>query len=102
MSLIYADLKDLEKFSGDKFRLAFVTQGHPVHAQQVLRAAVSSGAGEEQIRWRHVAKQLNSYLTRDALHSEIQSNFGTYVQYQFHQHPQVWPDFLPAEWNSLP
>jgi hypothetical protein len=52
--------------------------------------------------WRHVAKDLEGYLSRDELHEELQKNFGTFVKYVFYMQPHVWPQHMPAAWNATP
>lgn len=39
-------------------------------------------------------------LSCSALLSDAQANFGTFVQYVFHQMPQTMPDFLPEDWPN--
>jgi hypothetical protein len=100
---MFSRMEIVDNVTDDTISKAFVTQGEMVHAQEVLRTSVAfRNRGAKPIKWRHVAKDLNSYLSRESLHDAIQEHFGTFVQYQFFQHPQVWPDFLPAVWNALP
>lgn len=103
IALMFSCMKLVDDVTDHKMCKSFVTQSQPIHAQQVLRTAVSFRAkGANPIKWRHVAEDLDSYLSRLSLHEAIQKHFGTFVQYQFFQHPQKWPAFLPAAWNSLP
>lgn len=102
-SLLFSSMEVVDTFTDQSICQSFVTRGEPVHAQQVLRASVAySQLSNKPIKWRHVAKDLNSYLSREKLHDEIQKHFGSFVQYQLFQHPQVWPTFLPLAWNALP
>jgi hypothetical protein len=102
-ALLFSCMEIIDEVTENEIRQSFVTRDQPIHAQQVLRAAVAlRQEGAKPIRWRHVAKDLDVYLSRDTLHEEIQNHFATFIQYQFFLHPQVWPDFLPAVWNALP
>lgn len=103
IALLFASMEVVDTVTEEKLSYAFVTEGHPIHAQQVLRASVAfrNQAKCKSIKWRHVAKDLDAYLSRQELHDAIQSHFGTFVQYQFFQQPQAWPQFLPALWNPL-
>jgi Holliday junction resolvase len=101
--LLFSCMEVVEDVTEDEVHTSFITGDQPIHAQQILRTAVAfCQKGTKTIRWRHVAKDLDAFLSRDVLHDEIQHQFGTFVQYQFFQHPQVWPHFLPAVWNAIP
>ena len=103
VALMFSCMKIADEVENNEIRRSFVTHDNPVFAQQVLRTAVAFRQKVvKPIRWRHVAKELDAYLSRDTLHDEIQGHFGTFVQYLCFLHPQAWPDFLPAAWNSLP
>ena len=70
-------------------------------AQLVLRTAVGFSLKEGQrIHWKTVGKNLDSVLTRDVLLREAQARFGTFVQYVFHQQPQIMPPFVPQNWRD--
>ena len=86
----------------DRIRISFRTRDEPITTQQVLRTAIAChGKPTKPIKWRHFAKDLDSYLSSALLHAEIQKHFGTFVQYQFFLHPQAWPTFLPEAWNAV-
>jgi Holliday junction resolvase len=103
VALMFSCMKIADEVENNEVRRSFVTDDKMIYAQQVLRTAVAfRQKGVKPIRWRHVAKDLDAYLSRDTLHDEIHRHFGTFVQYQFLQHPHAWPDFLPAAWNALP
>lgn len=102
MAIILSSIELVDDWQGDVMMKSFVTRRQGLFAQQILRTAVAWRAKEGPIRWRHVAKELDSVLARDALYDEIPNHFGTFIQYQFIGHVKEWPDFLPAVWNSLP
>jgi Holliday junction resolvase len=103
VAIIFSSSKIINEVTETEIHTSFVTRDQPIHAQQILRTAVAFRQhGVKNIRWRHVAKDLGSYLSRDTLHDEIQNHFTTFVQYRFFLHPKVWPTFLPTGWNALP
>lgn len=103
VALLFTRMEVVDQAAEGEILRSFVSSGESVYAQQVLRTSVAfRHQAEGPIKWRHVAKDLNSYLSRQSLNEEIQKHFCSFVQYQFFQHPQVWPSFLPEAWNALP
>lgn len=102
LALMFSRMELVDEVIRDQLRKSFVTQEQSVHAQEILRTCVAFRAkAAKPIKWRHVAKDLHAYLSRESLHDEVQKHVGTFVQYQFFQHPQVWPPFLPSAWNAI-
>ena len=54
----------------------------------------------QRIHWKAVGTNLDAILACDALLSDAQSQFGTFVQYILHQKPQTMPGFLPDDWRA--
>jgi len=80
---------------------SFTASGGMTRAQLVLRTAVGFALNEGQrIHWKAVGKNLDSVLTRDALLTDAQARFGTFVEYVFHQQPQIMPNFVPKNWQG--
>lgn len=102
MAMMFSSMEETNDVTDKIVRKSFLTTGRMLHAQQILRTAVAFRAKADQpIKWRHVGKDLESYLSRDELDDAIGKNIGTFVKYQLFQHPQEWPKFLPSIWNSL-
>jgi hypothetical protein len=80
---------------------SYTASGGMTRAQLVLRTAVGFSAGEnERIHWKNVAESLDSILTNEALLTDAQARFGTFMQYIFLQQPRQVPDFLPSTWKG--
>ncbi|MEN6333501.1 MAG: hypothetical protein ABFE01_04520 [Phycisphaerales bacterium] len=102
VALILSRMKMVDHVAEDRLTKSFVTTDEPVFAQQVLRTAVALRHGAAgPIRWRHVARDMESYLSYEDLNDAITERFGTFVRYQFFLQPQMWPDFVPAAWRSV-
>ncbi len=101
-TLLFTRMDEHSEVDEWKVYQSFVARGEAVHAQEILRTAVAFRSEvEKPIRWRHVAKDLDSYLTVKSLHEAVKQRIGTFVQYMMLQHPGTWPAFLPATWNAL-
>jgi hypothetical protein len=101
IAMIFSRMEVVDEVTDKQLRHSYVTQEQSVHAQEILRTSVAFRSKAKPIKWRHVAKDLDAYLSRQTLHEEVQKHFGTFVKYQFFQHPQVWPAGLPVAWNAL-
>jgi Holliday junction resolvase len=90
-----------EEVTDEGFCQSYTASGGMTRAQLVLRTAVGFSAGEnERIHWKNVAESLDSILTSEALLSDAQAHFGSFMQYIFHQQPRQVPDFLPSTWKG--
>jgi Holliday junction resolvase len=72
VAIMFSCTEIIDKVTENEIRRSFVTCDKWIHAQQILRTAVAfRQKGVKPIKWRHVAKDLDAYLSRDTLHDEI-------------------------------
>lgn len=102
LAILFSSMELVDEVTETQIRKSFVTHEHAIYAQQILRTVIAFRANAAKpIKWRHVARDLNAYLSRDELDSAIRMHFGTFVKYQFFQHPIAWPTGFPEIWNAL-
>lgn len=99
--MTFSAMEEKQDVTDEGFVQSFLTSGGMTRAQMVLRTAASFPLREDQrIHWKAVGTNLEAILACDALLSNAQAHFGTFVQYIFHQQPQIMPDFLPNKWRA--
>jgi hypothetical protein len=99
--MIFSAMKENQETTDDGFNRSFVASGGLTRAQLVLRTAVGFSLNdEERIHWKMVGKNLDSFLTCDALLADAEARFGSFVQYILHQQPQNLPGFFPKSWQG--
>ncbi|WP_339692388.1 hypothetical protein [uncultured Parasphingorhabdus sp.] len=80
---------------------SFTSTGGLRRAQNILKTALQfQTKGDQRIRWKGVADDLDSIVRCTDILTESRARFGTYVQYIFLQKPRVTPTFLPPKWRS--
>ncbi len=101
--MIFSALEDRRDVNDEMIVQSFTASGGMTRAQLVLRTAVGFSLKEgKRIHWKAVGKNLDSVLTREALLRDAQARFGSFVQYVFHQQPQIMPSFVPKNWRGSP
>ena len=99
--MIFSAVEDHSDVDDELIVQSFSASGSMTRAQLVLRTAVGFALKRDQrIHWKAVGKNLDSILTRDALLTDAQARFGTFVRYVFHQQPRIMPAFVPKNWRG--
>ena len=72
LALLFSTMREQDEVAEDTITKSFVTVGGAIHAQQVLRSVIAMKSFDNSpIKWRHVAKDLASFLSRDTLSTDI-------------------------------
>lgn len=99
--MVFSAMEEKQDVTDEGFVQSFLTSGAMTRAQRVLRTAASFPLKEDQrIHWKEVGTNLDAILACDTLLSDVQSHFGTFVQYVLHQKPKTMPGFLPDDWRA--
>ena len=99
--IIFSALEEHQEVTDEGFVQSFLTSDSMTRAQLVLRTAASFPLKEDQrVHWKAIGTNLDAILSCDTLLTDAQAQFGTFIQYIFHQQPQTRPGFLPEGWRA--